>query len=181
MKTAKFQEAKLPHAPTMFKLLFFWKLLHPFFKNDALDGVLLKSQIAGAATTGAVAFCGQFEDGDPISPVNDISHILWGDEAFDEGELSLKYTGTAILLNQSAIFSWAFLHQVLFGRAQKRGEVEKSVLGGVLVAGIAYLVDYHLVPKRLKPGFEHHLTPRSLLVIYAVLALALGLGGKRRS
>lgn len=163
----------------MFKLLFFWKLLRALLQNNALEGVIVKSQIAGAATTGAVAFCGLFEDGDAVSPVNDISHIVWGDKAFDEGEVSLKYTGTAVLLNQTAIGSWALLHQLGFGRAQRRGDTLNSVLGGILVSGLAYIVDYHLVPPRLKPGFERHLTPRSLFFIYAALALALGLGGKR--
>lgn len=165
----------------MFKALLFWKLLRDVLHNDAFNGALVKSQVAGLATTGAVAFCGLFEDGDAISPVNDISHIVWGDKAFDEGELSLKYTATGVLLNQSAIGVWALLHQIWFGRAQKRGDVEKSLLGGVFVAILAYIVDYHLVPKRLKPGFERHLTPRSLIFIYAILALALGLGGKKQN
>lgn len=166
----------------MFKLLLIGKMLRHFTKNEALlDGLLWKSQVAGLATTGAVALCGWFEDEDAVSPVNDISHIVWGDAAFEQNEISLRYTGTAILLNQSAIIVWALLHQLGFGGAARRGEGEKALLGGVLVSGLAYLVDYHLVPRRLKPGFEQHLTPRSLLVIYAVLALALGLGGRRRS
>ncbi len=163
----------------MFKFLLGWEVLRAVLGNKWLEGALLKSQVAGFATTGAVALCGQFEDEDAVSPVNDISHILWGDKAFEQNELSLKYTGAAILLNQSAIGAWALLHQLFWGRALRRGQVEKSLMGGILVAGLAYLVDYHLMPKRLKPGFEQHLTPRSLLVIYATLALALGLSGKR--
>lgn len=164
----------------MFKTLMTRIVWNSFTQDGALENLLLKSHIAGVATTGAVALCGLFEDDDPVSPVNDISHIVWGDKAFDEGELSLKYTGMAIFLNQTAIASWALLHHLFFGRALRRGEIEKSVVGGILVAALAYIVDYHLVPERLKPGFERHLTPRSLLVIYAVLALALGLGGTRR-
>ena len=144
---------------------------------NSLRDSFWKSQIAGAATTGAVALCGQVEDGDAVSPVNAISHIVFGDKAYDERGLSLKYTGTAIALNQSAIFAWALLHQALFGRAQKRGDLKTSLLGGVWVSLVAYLVDYHLVPNRLKPGFEHHLMPRSLVFIYAVLALTLGAVG----
>lgn len=164
----------------MLKALFYWKLWRAIAQNEALAGTFAKSQIAGAVTTGAVALCGWFEDEDAISPVNDISHIVWGDKAFEQGDLSLKYTGTGVLLNQTAIASWAVLHSLFFGRAQRRGETEKSLLGGILVSVLAYIVDYHLVPPRLKPGFERHLTPRSLIVIYAALALALGLGGKRR-
>jgi hypothetical protein len=149
--------------------------------SRALCASLLKGQVAGLATTGAVALCGQIEDGDAVSPVNAISHIAYGDEAYQERELSLKYTGTAIALNQSAIVSWALLHELFFGQARREGRVRTSLLGGGLVALIAYLVDYHAVPDRLKPGFERHLMPRSLFVIYLVLALALGLSGKSSS
>jgi hypothetical protein len=52
------------------------------------------------------------------------------------------------------------------------------------VAAAAYVTDYHVVPKRLTPGWELRISPRSLLATYAVLALALPLrgllGGRRR-
>ncbi|MBW3635405.1 MAG: hypothetical protein KY445_02930 [Armatimonadetes bacterium] len=145
--------------------------------SETVRRAALQSQLVGAVTTGAVALCGQFEDSDPVSPVNAISHIAWGDEAFREREASLKYTGTAILINQTAIISWVLLYELLFGRAKRRGESSKALAGGAAVSLLAYLVDYHAVPERLKPGFERHLMPRSLFFIYAALALALGLGG----
>lgn len=149
--------------------------------SHALCASVLKGQIVGLTTTGAVALCGQIEDGDAVSPVNAISHIAYGDEAYDERDLSLKYTGTAIALNQCAVGSWALLHEIFFGRAQREGKLGVSLLGGGLVSLLAYLVDYHAVPDRLKPGFERHLMPRSLFFIYLVLALSLGLGGKTSS
>jgi hypothetical protein len=48
--------------------------------------------------------------------------------------------------------------------------------GGTIIAAIAYIVDYHVVPRRLTPGFEMRLSNRSLLAIYGTLALSLGLG-----
>lgn len=146
---------------------------------QTLRDAAVKSQWVGLLTTASVALAGKIEDNDAVSPVNAISHIVWGDEAYLQGEASLKYTGTAIALNQAAIFSWVLLYQTLFGRAQKRGEVKKSLVGGVLVSILAYIIDYHAVPDRLKPGFERHLMPRSLFFIYAALALALGMGGKK--
>ena len=171
----------------MFKLqliLALWNLLKEIqARRDSqrfnLQDALVKSQIAGAATSGAVAICGLIEDGSAVAPINDISHIVWGDKAFEKNQLSLKYTATGLLLNQAATGSWALLHELFFGRAARRGETGKSLLGGVLVAFVAYLVDYHAVPPRLKPGFERHLMPCSLVVIYATLAVALGLGGRR--
>ena len=48
---------------------------------------------------------------------------------------------------------------------------------GSAVAGIAYVVDYYRVPKRLTPGFEKQLSNSALFGIYATLAASLALGG----
>jgi hypothetical protein len=44
-------------------------------------------------------------------------------------------------------------------------------------ATLAYAVDYHLVPKRLTPGFEAHLSGRSMFYVYATLATGLAAAG----
>ena len=139
-----------------------------------------KAKIVGLASAGAVALAGQIEDGDAVSPINAISHIVWGDEAYKERSASLKYTGTGLLLNDVSVMGWAYLHEWLFGRAREEGRIGTSLFGGALVSLLAYLIDYHAVPARLKPGFERHLMPRSLIFIYVVLALALGLSGSRK-
>lgn len=139
-----------------------------------------KSLICTLATFAAVALCGQIENGNAAAPLNAISHISYGDEALAQEELSLKYTGTALLLNKSANASWAALHEMLVGESQDDGNVAASLAGGALIAALAYFIDFRLVPKRLTPGFEHKLSGRSLLFVYVVLALALGLGGLRR-
>jgi hypothetical protein len=144
-----------------------------------IDGAI-KAELAASTTLATVALCGHIEDGDAVSPINAISHIVWGDEAYTQRDLSLKYTATGALINDVSVWSWALLHEWLFGKAQDEGNIKKSLFGGVLISLLAYVVDYHFVPKRLKPGFERHLQPKSLLVIYAVLALTLGLGGKFR-
>ena len=143
-----------------------------------------KAKLTGTLGACAVALAGHIEDSDAISPLNAISHIVWGDEAFAQRDLSLKYTGTALLLNEASVASWAYLHEWLFGRSRREGRGASCVLGAIGVSALAYLVDYHAVPERLKPGFERHLQPKSLLLIYSVLALSLMAGdlliGKRR-
>lgn len=135
------------------------------------------AKVATVTTVVAAALCGQIEDGEPLAPINAVAHIAFGEEAYRQYEPSLKYTGTGILLHESAVFSWTLLHEIFFGKAKAEGRVGVSLLGGVLVSLAAYLADYHAVPERYKPGFERHLQPRSLMVIYIVLALALGLTG----
>ncbi len=132
-----------------------------------------KAKLTGTLGACAVALAGQIEDSDALSPLNAISHIAWGDEAFTQRGLSLKYTGIALLLNEVSVASWAYLHEWLFARARREGRGATCVLGAIGVSALAYLVDYHAVPERFKPGFERHLQPKSLLLIYSVLALSL--------
>ena len=72
---------------------------------------------------------------------------------------------------------WATFYERYFGRAADRGDVSTALVGGRIVAAAAYVTDYHLVPKRLSPGWEHRLSGRSLVATYAVLALSLRLRG----
>ena len=132
-----------------------------------------KAKLAGTLGACSVLLAGQIEDSDAVSPLNAISHIVWGDEAFKERELSLKYTGTALLLNEVSVALWAYLHEWLFAKARREGRGSVCAIGAVGVSTLAYLVDYHAVPERFKPGFERHLQPKSLLLIYSALALSL--------
>jgi hypothetical protein len=85
-----------------------------------------------------------------------------------------------MLLNAGACVFWATFYERYFGRAADRGDVGTALLGGGIVAAAAYVTDYHLVPKRLSPGWDHRLSGRSLGATYAVLALGLSLRGLLR-
>ena len=40
---------------------------------------------------------------------------------------------------------------------------------------VAYVVDYHVVPRRLTPGFELRVPRRALAAVYGALAVGLAL------
>jgi hypothetical protein len=130
---------------------------------------------ASAATTAAVAICGHRDEGKLLAPVNAISHILWGDKAANKDEASLQYTATGVALNTVAITSWSLVYELFFGRAARNGNTSAALLGGATVAGLAYVTDYYVVPKRLTPGFEKRLSPTSMLIVYSALAASLAL------
>ena len=140
-----------------------------------------RSQIIALSAAASVALVGQIENGDGLTPLNDVSHIAWGDDGFDQEQLSLKYTGSAVLLNQVSVTSWALLHEWIFGRARDAGKWQVSLAGGFLVSALAYVVDFQLAPDRYKPGFERLLSARGLLAVYVLLALALGFVGRKSS
>jgi hypothetical protein len=146
--------------------------------SKALRNTLPIAGLTGATTVVAAALCGWRENDNAVAPLNAVSHIVWGDEATTQENISTKYTATGVALNVMAMFGWALIFAKLFptpGKLAKRAA--SSFSGGALVSLLAYIVDYHLVPKRLTPGIESRLSCGSLLVIYIVLALSLGLGG----
>ena len=136
--------------------------------------------IATAATTLAVAALGEAEDRQPIAPINAVSHIAWGDKAARQTGASLKYTLTGTLLNAAAVGSWAMIHSFLFARSRQAPSAAAALASGTAVSALAYVTDYHVVPRRLTPGFEKRLSGRSLLAVYTVLALGLAAGALTR-
>jgi hypothetical protein len=80
-------------------------------------------------------------------------------------------------IHTAASVWWALFFEGLFGRRARRS-TRDALLGGSLVAASAYLVDYHLVSRRFQPGFEAHLSPWSMLAVYAALAAGFAAGAR---
>ena len=140
----------------------------------AMDTVAAGSG-ATALTTATILCLGQERDSSMWAPLNAVSHITFGDEAATHTELSAKYTGTGAALNTAAVFSWAAMHAGVM-RALPRQDLPSAIGAGAAVAAVAYVVDYHVVPRRLTPGFEKRLSGRSLFWIYSALAAGLAAG-----
>jgi hypothetical protein len=132
-------------------------------KRSFIGRVVSSGMLAGTAAALAASFAGRREVGAYAAPLNATSHILWGDAAARRDSASAKYTGTGALLHYGAAIFWALLYEALPGRAPMRAAA---------TAVTAYVVDYHVVPRRLTPGFEMRLSAPALAGVY----LALGLG-----
>ena len=144
-----------------------------------INDTLATGAVASASTTVALAVLGKVEGNSAAGPINAVSHILWGEEAAHTDERDVAHTLAGATLNAAAITLWAGLHEWLMPRDRKP-EVARAVSSGVLVATVAYVVDYHVVPKRLTPGFEKRLSGRALAGIYATLAISLAVGSLLR-
>ena len=138
-----------------------------------LSNTLEASVPASAATTAVVSLCGQAESGNPIAPLNAISHILWGDEAAAQDDASINYTAVGVALNTAAVASWAGIYEATFGPRARRGDATAGLVGGAVIAAAAYVTDDYIVPRRFTPGFEKRLSPASMLAVYTTLALSL--------
>lgn len=131
-----------------------------------LQRALVSGSLAAAAVTLAVAVAGRRAAGSSTAPLNATSHFLWGERAGREDGYSVKYTATGFAANYGASVFWA-----LFYEALPRGM--PPLARGAAVSALAYLTDYHVVPKRLTPGFELRLPGGALAAAYAALALGL--------
>lgn len=131
---------------------------------------LASGTLAAVATTTVVTLYGRRTGGSFAAPINATSHALWGEAAERENGCSLKYTGIGLLFNHAGSIFWALFYEAFTGPRPSR----KRVLhGGALVSAAAYVVDYHIVPPRLTPGFEKRLPRKALAPVYVALAAGL--------
>lgn len=135
-----------------------------------LARALVSGTLAAAAVTVAASLAARRATGSSAAALNATSHFLWGDGAARRDGYSMKYTGVGYAANYGAAVFWALFYEAL-GRKRSAAQALRD---GVLVSAGAYITDYHLVPKRLTPGFELRLSGKALVLIYGALALGLG-------
>ena len=134
---------------------------------------------ATAATSVAILALGHQRDASAWAPLNAVSHIAYGDAAALHTELSARYTGAGAAINSAAMIAWAAVYAGAM-RLQPRPAWPTAIATGVAVSAVAYVTDYHVVPRRLTPGFEKRLSGGSLFLIYATLAIGLAAGWSMR-
>jgi len=123
----------------------------------------------------AIGLIGKITVGTAVIPLNAISHIFWGNKAVHRDHWSFKYTASGLLLNQLACMFWAACYESMIGRRQAA-----RLSTAATVSFLAYLTDYHLIPRRFTPGFEF-VFPRKLFpLLYAALAGSLVAGAHMR-
>ena len=142
----------------------------------AMKDAAISGGFAAMAVNAATAAVGRAETGHALAPINAVSHVLWGDRAAEMDAASMKYTFNGLAINSGATVFWATIYEKFFGEAADRRDLPLALLGGGAVAGMAYVVDYHLVPERLTPGYDKRLSGKSMTVLYGVLALGLTVG-----
>lgn len=127
---------------------------------------------AGLCAASAAAYCARQEGATAYAPLNAVTHCIWPDRAPREQGFSMRHTVLGLGIHQAAAVFWALLFERLVPRAPREHPVA-VVAAAAGTAATAYLVDYHFVPKRVTPGFEAHLGPRSMTRVYVGIALGL--------
>jgi len=139
----------------------------------ALNDATLSGGLASALSAIMLAWRGRRDVGAGAAPLNAPTHWL-SDKALRQARPSLRYTLTGMIVHHLSSVFWA----VFFERGCPNGgrDAPTALRDAAAVSAMAAVVDLQLVPERLTPGFEHHLSARSLFLVYATFAAGLALG-----
>ncbi|MFU0504879.1 hypothetical protein [Pseudaminobacter sp. NGMCC 1.201702] len=133
---------------------------------------------AGAAFAAltAVALLSRLEGHSAARPINATSHVIWGPEDAPREEIDVARTLPGLLINIGAAFFWGSVFALATPPASK--PTVTGVIGRAFGTSLlAATVDYGLVPRRLRPGWELALPARSVALALAAMGVGLAAGG----
>jgi hypothetical protein len=134
-------------------------------------GRIFATGLAGAlASMAAAMVCSRIENRHAARAINAISHIYDGGPPPAHEGPARRNTAIGLALHTGASVWWAAFHEAFCGSPVKRTP-GKVLAAGAATSALAYVVDYHVVPRRFRPGFEAYLSPASMAAVYAALAL----------
>ena len=137
-------------------------------RDRLLRGVWI-GLVAAAATAGALVGFGWVR-GFPLQPLNTVAHVLLGSRAFYVRETHLLVTSAGVLVHALSLAVWGALFWLGAGRLRGAWRWVAAVVFTAAVAAFDFLI----LPPRFSPGFETVLTRGEVIMVYAVMAAALG-------
>jgi len=136
----------------------------------ALRRALVSGTAASVLSTVAISLASRIQGPSSSAGTNATSHWVWGGRAKRQRQATLRYTALGYAIHHLSSVFWASSFEYATHRATRLSRVAAAA---VVTAASAYVVDYHVVPKRLNPGFERHLSPVAMTAVYAAFALGL--------
>lgn len=130
---------------------------------------LVSGSTASIISTVVVTAFARPRTGRASSGMNATSHWVWGERAMWKHAPTLRYTAVGYAIHHASSLWWAGIFEAM---AHKRSP--KTVAGLAAATTVtAYLVDYHVVPRRLTPGFDRHLPASGMVATYGAFGLGL--------
>jgi hypothetical protein len=120
------------------------------------------------ASAAAAALVSRVENGHAARPINAIAHIYDGGMPPAHDGPGSRNTLLGFGIHAAASLWWATFFELAFGQMARRGP-GRALIAGAAIAALAYVVDYYVVSRRLRPGFEAYLSPRGMFAVYAAL------------
>lgn len=144
--------------------------------TKTLERGLVSGATSSLLSTVALAIAGKKETGSALAPTNAVSHYVHGDKAARKSGASLRYTVTGYLIHHASSTFWSLVFEKAVGRHLDRSSPVGILTASAATSAFAAFADYKLTPKRLQPGYEKHLSQKSLAGVYACMALGLAIG-----
>ena len=126
--------------------------------------------VASVLSTFAVSVCSRCRSGRAAAGTNAASQWIWYPEARAAARVSLKFTAVGYAIHHASSVFWATGYEAL---RPQHARLPGRVARAAGIAALAYVVDYHVVPRRLSPGFEHRIGAVGLWSAYAAFAIGL--------
>lgn len=136
-----------------------------------LRRALLSAALASASATGvAVALGCRRGHAAPAVP-NSVARMAGGPVRSGREDWS-RHTAAGVALNFAGCLAWAAVAET-WARARPYRSPGTALARGAAVAGLAYVIDQHLLPARRRPAYDAVLPVQARVIVYASLALAL--------
>lgn len=145
--------------------------------NALLQRAIASGTLANVTSTVALVILGWLENRRPLTPLNGPSQWIWGRSASHRRKNDLRHTLVGFVIHTGCSYLWSLVDASL---QSGKPRATHDALRSLGVAALANIVDYRLTPKRFQPGFQHHLSRRSLAVVYGAFALGLYLAARLR-
>lgn len=131
---------------------------------------LVSGSLAAVVSTAMVSFwsrrvCGSIPAGTDAS-----SQWVWGRGARRVRDWSWRHTALGYAIHHASALFWAVGYE-----AWQQRRPARPLRRAAAIAALAYVVDYHVVPARLSPGFERRVSTPGMACIYAGFAVGLAL------
>jgi hypothetical protein len=143
-------------------------------KSIAIDAIM-SGTAASLASAAALMAGSRVRDGSWAGGLNGPSQWLWGESEAYTRQATMRHTAVGYAIHHSTSIFWALLYETIFGGSRKKKPAFQHCTEAVASAATAYVVDYHLTPPRLRPGFEKHVSPTGMVAVYAAFAAGLAI------
>jgi hypothetical protein len=135
--------------------------------------VLKTGALGAVASAAAAALASHLQNGHAARPMNAIVHIVDGGTPPAHDGNGKRNTILGFGIHTAASVWWALFYEL--ARAEQRRTTRLWTASAI--SAVAYVVDYYVVSKRFRPGFEAHLSPCGMFAVYAALAAGFALSG----
>lgn len=146
-------------------------------KRDRLTDVariFFVGSVASVLSTAAVSLGSRRRTGRAAAGINAASQWVYGESARRQCAASWRYTPVAYLIHHASSVFWAGV----FDSPPARSILPGSGRRAAATAAVAAVVDYGIVPRRMTPGFDSHLSLPAMAATYAAFGVGLWLGAR---